>query len=235
MKLLDKRTIAQQKSVERKMEIDEGLKLVHKVSVLRETSAKEQANLVKFRDETLAQIRKDISKLNEEKETVSKKVEVLKLERAELKKPLDKEWKKVQEESVRLNEIGGELEQKRFALLQIEEDLDEKSKELKLEEDRIEERKLKVNASIQDSEELKRKAKEALSEAEKIKSVSQETARSQKEELFKEWAKVETEKRDIKNFQLVLEKKEVALSRKDKSIKDRYETLLRTQQRLKNG
>ena len=63
MKLLDKQEITRQKSLERKLEVEEGIKLAKRVDTLRELSSKEQTSLSKFRDESLAQIRKEIDSL----------------------------------------------------------------------------------------------------------------------------------------------------------------------------
>jgi hypothetical protein len=63
MKLLEKNEISKIKGIERKMEIDEGIKLAKRVDTLRELSAKEQTSLSKFRDESLKQIRIEIDSL----------------------------------------------------------------------------------------------------------------------------------------------------------------------------
>lgn len=60
MKLLSKNEVQGLQTKERGVEIGEGLKLARKIDVLRETAAKEESNLAKFRMETLRIIRGEI-------------------------------------------------------------------------------------------------------------------------------------------------------------------------------
>lgn len=53
MKLRDKLEISTLKAKEKQQEIDEGKKLAKAIEVLRETRVKEEANLRKFRDESM--------------------------------------------------------------------------------------------------------------------------------------------------------------------------------------
>lgn len=60
MKLLTKPEVQREKASERKVEIDQGVMLAKKIDVLRETFSKEEANLAKFRLETLRLVQKEI-------------------------------------------------------------------------------------------------------------------------------------------------------------------------------
>ena len=61
MKILNRQQINEEKSRLRKIEIDEGIKLAEKIDLLRETAAKEESKLKKFRDENLKIIQKEIN------------------------------------------------------------------------------------------------------------------------------------------------------------------------------
>lgn len=63
MKILNRQQINEEKSRLRKIEIDEGIKLAEKIDLLRETAAKEESKLKKFRDENLKIIQKEINEL----------------------------------------------------------------------------------------------------------------------------------------------------------------------------
>lgn len=99
MRLIDKKEIAQHKSSERKQEIEEGVKLAKSVDSLRETLSKEQANLKKFRDETLKGISLETEGFKSKKETLVKEIQELESRRRLAEAPIDltNEWKKVEE------------------------------------------------------------------------------------------------------------------------------------------
>lgn len=78
MKLLSKIEINTLKSVERKKEIDEGVKLAKKVDTLREVASKEESNLRKFRIETLAIIQSEINLKIKERDSLLEEIKKLK-------------------------------------------------------------------------------------------------------------------------------------------------------------
>jgi hypothetical protein len=78
MRLLDKKTIAVQKSEERKKEIEEGVKLAKSIDALRETHAKEQVSLKNFRDAMLRSIKEEIDTLIKQKESLKEEIKNLK-------------------------------------------------------------------------------------------------------------------------------------------------------------
>lgn len=98
MKLQDKKTISSEKSIERKHEVEEGIKLAKSIDSLRETLAKEQENLRKFRDESLKSIKSEIGLLQDEKKEIADQVAQLKEERLKAQAPIDltNEWNKVE-------------------------------------------------------------------------------------------------------------------------------------------
>ncbi len=81
MKLLDKQSITTLKNIDRKREVEEGAKLAKKIDILRETASKEEANLSKFRDQSLRLIKEEIDKLIDEKLTLRQQIEKLKEEK----------------------------------------------------------------------------------------------------------------------------------------------------------
>lgn len=86
MKLLSQTEVNKLKGNERKQLIDEGVKLAKKVDLLRETSAKEEANLAKFRTESLRTLREEIEVLVREKLSLCEELKGLREEKERLKK-----------------------------------------------------------------------------------------------------------------------------------------------------
>lgn len=77
MRLLDKLTLAAQKSSERAREIAEGAKLAKSIDTLRKTYANEQTNLKKFRDATLDEIKLEISELTKRRDSLRGQIHVM--------------------------------------------------------------------------------------------------------------------------------------------------------------
>lgn len=106
MKLLTKQEISTSKAKERKMEIDEGVKLAKRVDSLREKSAEEEVRLSKFRTESLNKLHKDIDGTMAELDEWVRKVDEAKAQREYLLKPLDEKWDELhqKEEDLRKRE-----------------------------------------------------------------------------------------------------------------------------------
>lgn len=77
MRLLPKQEVNDRLKESRRIEIDEGAKLARKIDTLRETALKEEANLTKFREESIKIVTEEIKKLIEKKETLLKEIELL--------------------------------------------------------------------------------------------------------------------------------------------------------------
>lgn len=110
MKLLPKSEVAISKAVERKREIDEGLKLAKQVDNLREVRATEEVVFAKFRQETLTNLNEEITQKTQERDGLVKEVSDLRIEREGLQKPLDEEWDRVNAYAAELNLRGESLD-----------------------------------------------------------------------------------------------------------------------------
>lgn len=95
MRLLPQKEIDRAKSVEKKQEIDEGMKLAKRVDDLREIAASEEASLETFRRETVAKIHEEIKTETERRDKVKSEADEAEARRDEARKPLDSEWAKV--------------------------------------------------------------------------------------------------------------------------------------------
>lgn len=79
MRLLDKKEITADSALERKRQIDEGLRLAKRIDALRQTELEEQAKLGKFRTETLKILKEEVDMLQAKKKALLKEIETLEL------------------------------------------------------------------------------------------------------------------------------------------------------------
>lgn len=93
MRLLPKSEVDKAKALDRQREIEEGKKLATRVDTLRDTHAKEEAELQSFRSKTLAQIQIEVNGEIERLEDVKREVNEKRQELFSLSGPLDKAWK----------------------------------------------------------------------------------------------------------------------------------------------
>ncbi len=233
MKLLAKSDIAKGKAEEKRQAISEGLKLAKNVDALRETRTQEEASLEKFRKETLSKIQEEIVESTQKRGELVKEVAELEDKKLIALKPLDEEWNRVKEIGHRQDERENNLNEKELTLKVKESSLDSRKTDLELEEERVGELEKRVNNNYDSS----------LHELSKAKNVSEEAQKREKrvDEESKERLRLVSEKEES------LEKREVALSLKaktleemrvrllkeERAITDKYNTLLRSQERLK--
>lgn len=79
MRLLDKKEITADSVLERKRQIEEGVRLAKRIDALRQTELQEQANLGKFRIQTLKILKKEVDMLQAKKKALLKEIETLEL------------------------------------------------------------------------------------------------------------------------------------------------------------
>lgn len=232
MKLLDRNTLNNQKSLERKREIDEGVKLARKLDTLREEVSKEEVKLKKYLAETSHEVQTQINALVEEKSSLEEEIQTLSEERKILVEPLDNAWKEVKEREVKISEKEEELIQKYEDIKNKEKELRKRKAELDLEEERQ-----------QDSQKgIAKLFKEASQETLKARSLVQDATRREKEVdrkatettriLTNREKEIEAREIDLGNLRIFLEKKDKELQNEDRRLKDLYQTLLRNQKRL---
>jgi uncharacterized protein (DUF3084 family) len=233
MKLLDKKTIQVEKASERKKEIDEGVKLAKKIDKLREESSSEEGRLAKFREASLKKIRDDISKLSEEKSSLSLDIITLTAQRDKLKEPLDKEWNVVNNRAKDLETLNTQLFNKEVLLNQKEKSLVEKEKELKLEEERVLDLQERANDNYDSSIKELAKVKKQSEDLEKRERETDEGLRERTRIVSLKETKLEAREIDFKNVQLAIQRREEVVRDKEVQLKDREELLERNIKRKK--
>lgn len=237
MKLLDKKTISNDLAKQKKLQIDEGIKLATKVDVLRETSVKEAGNLERFRKETIAAVQVEIDVEIRKRDTLKDEIKILEEKKRVAQIPLDAEWAKVQEEQIKLlkdKQVWGE-----------------KSDILKEREEEIIRAEQIVEGEKQRADDLNRRASENFARSENTLKDAHENAadmRNTAQAVLSgaEYREIVVEKKE-KNLEVREEEvaevwqkvrlKETDLANRERTLKDKYETLERTIKRLgiKNG
>lgn len=232
MQLLDKKTITQQKNLERKLEIDEGIKLANKVDKLRQTAAEEETKLYKFRDESIKQVKKEIQDLVDRKESLKTEVEVLDATRAALMEPLDESWKIYDAKKLELENIEIVLLEKRELLDSDTVEYQKSLADLKLEESRIAVKKEEINSLLTEAVTTRSTAKEELRSTREQSSKILENSEIREKEVMTRELNVASKERDIINKEEQLKKDRRELDLREKSINDKYNQLLKTQARI---
>ncbi len=229
MKLLSKNEINQKKTSERKLEIDEGIKLAKKVDSLRETFTEEQRNLEKFRSGTTKAVYEEIDCLISKKTDLVSEIEVLKENREKLLIPLDEEWSKINEREKEIALLESKVILKKELLDKNLKESDLKLTEIKYSENRIDFLESEAEEKSIRAVQALKEAQKSLQDAEVVKKNiyihSEKTlAQLMERELAVAIRERETE---IKSEQIIKDRK--ALDDRERFINDKYTTLLRAQ------
>lgn len=151
MKLLDKKTVNLEKAKEKKLEIDEGVKLAKKVATLREAASKEEISLKKFRDENLKNILKEVEEATLKRDSILAQAQDAEARRERALRPLTEEKEEIKAQKEELAQANQQIDEKLLSLTQKELSLDKREKDIALEEDRISDEKKRIEANYADS------------------------------------------------------------------------------------
>ncbi len=128
MRLLDKQEIDKAKALEKKKEVDEGMKLAKTVDHLRRVKSEEESNIRKFRDQSLSTVQSEVDVLIEKKNATQAEITAMEAKRIELERPVDltNEWKEVRQ----LKEVLLDRETHLISREALVQDLEKREKEL---------------------------------------------------------------------------------------------------------
>lgn len=233
MKLLDKDEIVQKKNLERKFEIDEGVKLASTIDTLRDTKAKEEKTLKVFRDASFTQIKKDLAVLGEQKVFLTEENRSLQEQNRILRIPLDDEWKTLKEEKQKLEESKKEHSSNISEFLEQSRALDKREKDLESEEEDMNEERAETRRLLEGAVETSGQAKFVLAEATKTAEAIITKAEVREKEVISRELTVSARERDIISSKELLDSRKVSLDIRERKINDKYEQLLRTTKEAK--
>lgn len=229
MELLKKSEIFAQKIKERRIEIDEGAKLAQRIDSLRSTAARESEKLRKFRDESLAQTKKEIDALISKKAVVQRELEVLEENKRIALLPLDKEKKDLEALREEVTAFKAKVSQQQVFV-------NEDKRQLRLKNLRLDESDKKTKERLSQAEDSFKKAKELEEENRKVLALSKENLNINDTEITErnksidsKEALVLSKERECEIRTKILDDKEKELNLFDQQLKDRYQTLLRTE------
>lgn len=232
MRLLDKKTITSEQVLERKIQIDEGVKLAKKVDLLRQTASEEEQKLSKFRTASLAQLHKEVGDLQLKKKDLEDIVVSLEKRKERALDKLDVEKEALKEARKLLGQQGDVLITREHIVSEKESAVLEEEVSLRRERVQVEEDRIRVNkafdsnsrklAGIEDS--LKKRRETIISEEERLKEIQRLLVKKETTLLIRE--------RELSNKQKMVDNREKSFIDRERAIKDRYQTLLRTEKRL---
>lgn len=235
MRLLDKKSVSVQVAIEKKRQIDAGVALASKVDALRETKLKEEAQLEAFRKQTIAQTQAEIDSKVKEKDLIVAQIKARKEELVELQKPLEARWKKLEAKEEELNEEHTYLLRQKATLeqgiaLNIQrERLNEQEKQ------RVATERQTVTKLLTEADLMREMSAGILTNAKTKADEVTTNAQRRDETSSKREKAMEIRERDVAAESARLKKIEKEQARKDKEIKDKYETLLRDIKRHDNS
>jgi len=233
MKLLDKKTIVAEKAVERKQEIDEGIKLARKIDKLRETSSQEEVKLGKFRDASLKQIKGEIINLSSQQQVLINNIAVLQEEKRVLLIPLDEKRIELLEREQQLDDTSNRIDEEIRLLNQQKGELDNRSKEVRLDEERTHQSKMEIESNHRESDKNKTHSLDILTKTRQIEKETLASLETIRQNLVVTENDLLVRERDLKLRQKAVSKDESRLVEFEKQVNDKYQTLLRTIKRLK--
>lgn len=235
MKLQDKKAVTADLATQRKTQIDQGVQLASKIDVLRETLAKEEGNLGRFRAESIKVVQLEIDALMQQKNSLRDEVRRLEQQRQAARIPLDAEWEAVRQQQAKLAHYKQGLDEKSYIIKECEEQVTQEKKEVEIDKNRAADLNHRASESLAQAEETLHEAREASAQIRNkaqatlfaAEAKEKEVSLKEKEvELREEWVEKETERQQVH---------EVDLANREKALKDRYATLARTIKRIKNG
>lgn len=234
MKLLTKNQITEFKNKERQLDIEQGMSFARKVDSLRELKEKESAELENFRTESVSAVKKEIDSLIRQKEILDIEVRNLEEKRLMLLEPLDCEWEKVKSMSIKVLEMKSNLESSLELLKVDRKEFDKKSNELKNKSEEID---IRISMAKKEYEEILT----SKYQAENSLTVTREEMNKVKSLLLDQATMVASRETGVgaREYNLSIkeqnaDKRERELNSKERQVNDRYQTLLRTESRIKN-
>lgn len=232
MKLLSKPAINQAKALERSIEISEGKKLAEKVDELRRLKSNEEANLKKFREETVAQIRAEIDAEINKRTALKTENSWLEEVRAKLKTPVDLKEKELFERETAVFKREEAASATRAEHLGKLREIADARLALKSETDLIERGKKDAVKVLKEALEHEKEARAKVRDAGSLYLNATNRSNQISEALLNRELDIASRERDLQIRNEHLDRVQDALNRRERVIIDREETLARELKRI---
>jgi hypothetical protein len=228
MKIPSKQQVSVQIADQKRHQILEGVQIAKRVDVLRNSLAELERNQKNFIEQSTKELTEATDKLYTKKVVLEREIKEAEIKLAELRKPLDEEWKRVNDKTDELRQYANDLSSKSLSF-----DLD-KDEFLK-KQDKLSKQE-KHNDLIQEQFcRLLEEAKEEKLSADQILKDSIANRDEIEKELAERLLAVSVKEEKV-NFDLqanehvkeINERKEKELNVRERQINDKYATLQRT-------
>lgn len=234
MELLSKQQIAQKSAQERKIQIDEGVKLAKRVDDLRMKVNEETSTNQKFKQETQKQMNIEIEKLNVQKTLLVNEIEELEVRKATARIPLDAEWELLESKQTSFDLKSTNLDEKDHFLGQKEAELKIFETEIAQKKANLEDEKAKNDAFF---EYLKNFEKNLANQQSDIGTNAQAVEKQlagREGDVKRREDKVSVREHDVVLREKHIDADRIALNQKESSLLDREGVLQRNLSRTQN-
>lgn len=231
VKLLSKAEIVIAKARDRKLEVDEGIKLAKKVDTLRELAVLEEESLKKFRGETLGVIQSEIDAKVIERDILREENAILQEERIRLSAPIDltKAWEEVRIDKLNIEAWKSELVGSEVKLIARESDVAEREETLHKKENSIVLKEALIARATTEAQKQFSESEETLSSARAQSAVLIEQATKREQEVSKRETEVTNKETSLVERETQNASHETDLTNRELALKDKYETLAKAQ------
>lgn len=233
LKLLPKTKTSSLKIAERQSEVQEGVKLAKTVDALREAKSREEANLAKFRTESLKEIQNQINDKIVEIKKLEQELEIKKEERVKLEAPIDltTEWKRVEIAKKEVEILKQELFDRETSLITREvavHTLDSRKVELDKRDEQSEAYLTECRNTYEKTEELRRAMEERKLTSDSIINSLEATLKDREQALIgreykivQDQEKISFDRKDILDKGTNLIQREAVVESKTKALIER--------------
>lgn len=233
MKLLSKRQTDIESNILKRNQIDEGVRIAKKVDVLRETLADLEGQRALFISNSKRELEKETEKLYKELEVLQAKIKKAQERRNVLLKPLNEEWEDVKSLKIELKQNKDFISDKIYQLNERESQIEKTEKAIEKTRNELSQLKSDAEKERRDAEKNRVKSEDILKKAENRRDSDDREHERRNKELTKITARNEFDRQANKQVEKSLLLKEKELNNREKQINDKYQTLLRTINRLK--
>lgn len=233
MELLSKQEISRRSNLERKAQIDEGVKLARNVDGLREKVAEEQARTSQFREASKKQLHEEIEALISQKNTLMNEVQDLQDQKRVLQIPLDAEWERVNARSSDLDGFHETLQQREIDLGIKESEIEGREHQVKIGRQNLDEERLAADKQLAYASTRFAEVEAADKDLAERERLFDAKVVGKNQDLLAAEAIVLARERDVTNREAQLDADRVALNDRESKLNDREAVLVRNQIRSK--
>lgn len=198
MRLLDPKQVSAAKAQERKLEIDEGMKIAKRVDALREALVQEEQNVAQFRAGVVPKLQEQIAELCLEVDRKKEELDEANRHLALAREPLDKEWAELHADKAEVEVQQGQISISMRELSEWEASLERDRKDIERGKERLDESRQEITQAQREVRTLHQQKEGELAKVQKIRS-EMEREYSQKLQIVSE--KEKTIDYDIKHYE----------------------------------